>query len=111
MNVLRGDELPEGDPQRKYKCRVVFQGNNVRDESSQQAIFLELSSCPATMEAAKAADAYGLMPGNDSEQADAEQAYVQAKLGGKLVGGAMAQRMVRYDRSRLPTHPGPLWTP
>ena len=34
------------------------------------------------MEAAKAADCYGFFPGHPVEQADAEQAYTQAKLGG-----------------------------
>jgi hypothetical protein len=38
-------------------------------------MFQELSSCPATLEAAKTADAYGLCPGHNVEQADAEQAY------------------------------------
>ena len=42
----------------------------------------ELSSCPAAMEAAKAADCYGLAPGHDAQQADATQAYTQSKLGG-----------------------------
>ena len=45
-------------------------------------MFQDLGSSPATMEAAKAADAYGLCPGYDVEQADAEQAYVQADLKG-----------------------------
>ena len=27
--VLKGAELPEGDKRRKYKYRVVFQGNNI----------------------------------------------------------------------------------
>ena len=107
VNVIKGDELPEGDPGRKYKCRVVFQGNNVRDESPQQAMFLELSSCPATMEAAKAADIYGLLKGNETQQCDAEQAYVQAKLGGKLLGGATSlddipQTWVRLPREQWP---------
>ena len=31
VNVEKGSELPEGDPGRKLKCRVVFQGSNVRD--------------------------------------------------------------------------------
>ena len=34
------------------------------------------------MEAGKACDAYGLVAGNRIEQADAEQAYIQSKLGG-----------------------------
>ena len=54
-----------------YKGRAVFQGNNVRD----WAIFQELGSCPATMEAARCVDAYGLLPGHAVEQSDAEQAY------------------------------------
>ena len=34
------------------------------------------------MEAARSADAYGMSPGNDFEQCDAEQAYTQALLKG-----------------------------
>ena len=45
-------------------------------------MFQELSSCPAAMEAAKAADCYGLAPGNDTQQADAAMACTQSKLGG-----------------------------
>ncbi len=45
-------------------------------------MFQELSSCPATMEAAKCADAYGMFPGHCTQQADAEQAYTQSVLGG-----------------------------
>eukprot|EP00972_Heterocapsa_arctica_P014814 2183494-Heterocapsa_arctica.AAC.1 len=48
----------------------------------QAAIFNELSSTPATLEASKAVDAYGLMPDNSIGQCDAEQAYAQSKLGG-----------------------------
>ena len=44
------------------------------------ALFSELSSAPASMAAAKACDAYGLLPGFSCEASDAEQAYIQAKL-------------------------------
>ena len=64
------------------KGRAVFQGNHVRDEAGNWAIFADLGSSPATMEAAKAADAYGLLPGHAVEQSDAEQAYTQAWLTG-----------------------------
>jgi hypothetical protein len=80
--VEKNSELPDGHPNKKFKGRVVFQGNDVKDENWDVALFQELSSCPATMEAAKAADCYGLFPGHDIQQADAEQAYTQAKLGG-----------------------------
>ncbi len=45
-------------------------------------MFEELSSNPATTEAAKAADCYGLVPDHEVWQADAERAYTQSKLGG-----------------------------
>ena len=64
------------DPNRKYKGRVVFRGNNVKDQNYDQAIFAELGSAPATMEAGKAADAMGLLKGFTVEISDAEQAYL-----------------------------------
>ena len=57
--VEKGSELPKGHPDRKFKGRVVFQGNNVKDQVGDWALFEELSSAPATMEAGKAVDAYG----------------------------------------------------
>ena len=77
----KGSELPEGDPDRKFKGRCVVQGNDVRDENSHAAIFQELSSSPATSGAAKSVDAYGCMKGNETQQCDAQQAYVQSELG------------------------------
>jgi hypothetical protein len=41
-----------------------------------------MGSAPATLEASRAADAYGCFEGNDVEAADAEQAYIQADLKG-----------------------------
>ena len=79
---LKGSELKPGDPDRKLKGRFVFQGNNVKDENYNPALFEELSSSPATLQAMKCVDAYGSFPGNVIEQCDAEQAYIQAKLEG-----------------------------
>ena len=45
-------------------------------------MFQDLGSCPASMEASKAADCYGSVPDFDIEIADAVQAYVQAALQG-----------------------------
>ena len=70
------------NPLRKYKGRVVFQGNRVVNQYYDQAIFQDFGSAPATMEAAKIADFYGCGPGNCVETADAEQAYVQAEMKG-----------------------------
>ena len=59
-----------------------MKGCSVRDEFGNWALFQEMSSCPATMEAGKAADAYGMFEGHDVELADGESAYTQALLGG-----------------------------
>ena len=80
--VEKGSELPEGDKLRKFKGRTVFQGNNVRDENSDVALFSELGSSPATMEAGKAVDAYGSQPGHITQQNDGVQAYTQALMQG-----------------------------
>jgi hypothetical protein len=81
--VEKGYELPEGDPGRKFKGRVVLQGNNVRTENADLALFGELSSSPASMEAAKLADTVGLFPEYTCQIADAPQAYTQEKFRGK----------------------------
>ena len=46
------------------------------------AVFEELASSPAGMEASKFCDAYGLLPGHARMQANAEQAYTQADMAG-----------------------------
>ena len=74
----KGSGLPERDPDRKFKGRCVVQGNDVKDENSHAAIFQELSSSPATLEAAKSVDAYGCVKGNGAQQCDAQHAYVQS---------------------------------
>ena len=77
---LKGSELTGA--QRKYKGRVVFLGDRVRDQHGATAVFEEMPSSPASMEASRFCDAYGSLPGHIIMQADAEQAYPQAELGG-----------------------------
>ena len=91
--VEKNHELDPSDKRRKYKGRAVFQGNNVRDQDGNWAIFADLGSSPATMEAARAADAYGMLPGHAVQQSDAEQAYAQAWLTG-------TETWVRLPRDR-----------
>ena len=88
--VEKGSELPKGDKNRKWKGRVVFQGDQVRTQNYEVAIFSDMASQPATLEASAAADFYGLLEGNDTEVADAVQAYIQA-------------RSVSYTHLTLPT--------
>ena len=80
--IEKGSELPADDPRRKFKYRVVFQGNRVVNQNWEVAIFQDLGSSPAAMEAGKAVDCYGCFEGHGCMQADAEQAYVQAELKG-----------------------------
>ena len=82
--VEKNSELPEGDPLRKFKGRLVFLGDQAKDPNWESAIFQEMASAPATMEAARIADAYGCAPGHTIEAADAEQAYIQAFLKGPV---------------------------
>ena len=82
--VEKGSELPAGDPARKFKGRCVFQGNRVTDQDYRHALFSDLGSAPATMQAAKVCDFIGLLPGNITMQCDAEQAYTQSDLGGDI---------------------------
>ena len=82
ITVEKNRELKPDDPARKYKARVVFQGNQVRNQDWDIALFQDLGSNPATMEASRAADCYGAAPRHEVEVADAEQAYIQAELRG-----------------------------
>eukprot|EP00974_Lingulodinium_polyedra_P002748 258002-Lingulodinium_polyedra.AAC.1 len=57
-------------------------GNRAVDLSYDAAIFQDLGSSPATLEASRAADADGAALGRASEVADDEQAYEQAEMSG-----------------------------
>ena len=46
----------------------MFHGNNVRGQDSDYALFAELGSSPASMEAAKLLDAFGSRPGLSKAQ-------------------------------------------
>jgi len=93
--VEKGAEPARGDPSRKFKGIVFWQGSQVEGATNDMAILSDLPSVPSSMEAAKAIDAYGFSPGNLVEQADAQQAYIQSELGG-------AASYVRLPRERQP---------
>jgi hypothetical protein len=80
--VEKGAEFPEGDVRRKWKYRVVFQGNMVVDQDWQAACFEQLASTPANLESSRYADLYALFPGHSVEARDVQQAYLQAELRG-----------------------------
>ena len=80
--VEKNSELAEDDPARKFKGRTVFLGDNVHDQNWEAAVFQDIGSSPATIEAGRVADCYGLAPGHEISTADGEQAYIQAELRG-----------------------------
>ncbi len=92
---LKGSELPEDHVNHNFKGRDVFLGNQVKDQNADHAIFSELSSSPAAMEASNACYAYGAIKRNAREIADAIRAYIQAKLLG-------IKTWVRLPRNRWP---------
>ncbi len=94
--VEKNCELPSTDVRRKFKGRVVFQGNQVKDENFEAAMFQEMGSAPATMEASKSCDFYSLLPGHFGEQADAESAYTQSRLSSNIM------TWVRFPRHEWP---------
>ena len=61
---------------------MVLGGHAVTDESWGAAQFHDLGSSPSSMSAGKFLDFYACLPGHSGEQADAEQAYLQAPFTG-----------------------------
>ena len=55
MCVERNAELPAGDPNRKFKGRSAFGGDRAFDDDGRLAVFQELGSSPATVEATRRA--------------------------------------------------------
>ena len=58
----------------KYKGRVVFRGNIVKDDSGSCAVFTEQGSSASQMTAAKIMDIISRVPGCDGQAADAVSA-------------------------------------
>jgi len=64
----------------RYKGRLCFRGDIVKDETGKPAIFQELSASPSNVTDLNASIAYGQVPGHKTTQADAVRAYIQAVL-------------------------------
>ena len=73
----------ETPSKRRYKGRIVFRGDCVKDQDGCDAVFQELSASPTAIHSVNCNLAYGCIPGNKTTQADAVRAYVQAKLKSK----------------------------
>eukprot|EP00973_Karenia_brevis_P066304 9215424-Karenia_brevis.AAC.1 len=70
---LNGAELEA--KYQKYKGRVVFCGDTVRDQPDDLAVFSEQGTSASHMAASTFLSAIGRMPGMSPEDADAGSAY------------------------------------
>ena len=64
----------------KYKGRVVFRGDQVKDEEGYRAVFSEQGTSASHLTAAKFLDTISRFPGMKGEEADATSAYTQVIL-------------------------------
>lgn len=71
----------ESKEQSKLKVRLVFRGDDTRDQNNQLALFRELKSIPATLATIHVVLWFGLRPNHKVTIADARKAYLQAPLG------------------------------
>ena len=60
--VVKGAELEDDDPRKIFKGRAVLDGSWVKDENYDVALFNEMASSPASMQAGEAVDAFRLQP-------------------------------------------------
>ena len=75
---LKNSEL---EPQfQKYKGRVVFRGDTVKDDSGSYAVFTEQGSSASQMTAAKVMDIISRLSGCAGQAADAISADTQVKM-------------------------------
>ena len=72
---LRHAELIKAN--QKYKGRVVFRGDDVKDETGFYAVFTEQGASASQVAAAKFRDTIARMPGMTGQAADAVKAYSQ----------------------------------
>ena len=64
----------------KYKGRVVFRGDIVKDDSASCAVFTEQGSSASQMTAAEVMDIISRLPGRAGQAIDAVSAYTQVKM-------------------------------
>ena len=83
-------ELPES--LRAYKGRVVFRGDQVRDESGFYAVFSEQGTSASHLAAAKFIDAIARFKDCDGENADATSAYTQVRFADLIRQGKTFQK-------------------
>ena len=91
----------------RYKGRIVFRGDNVKDEEGSFAVFSEQGTSASLMSAAKFSDAIARMPGCDGEDSDAVGAYTQItwEMATELLGlDVIPETWVSIPKHRRPKY-------
>ena len=98
---MKNAELPK--EYQSYKGRIVFRGDDIKDEEGFKAVFTEQSTSSAHMAATKFLDAIARFPGNDGEDSGARKAYTQIPLAeaARLLGmGVIPETWVSIPKNR-----------
>ena len=91
----------------KYKGRVVFRGDIVKDDSGSYAVFTEQGSSASQMTAAKVMDIISRLPGCAGQAADAVSSYTQVKMEDAPKLLKIPSSECPYIWIRLPRHKWP----
>ena len=105
-------KYPEGtDPNdMKYKGRVVFRGDQVKDHTGKFAVFIDQSTTASQMMGIKFLDVVARMPGCDGEDSDAVAAYTQVNLNEiDQLFGPEARNIQAETWLKTPKHQQPSW--
>jgi hypothetical protein len=73
---LKGSELTQGDPGRKWNGCVVFQGSNVKDQDSSVVVFQEMTPS-ASLARVEKFFGFASLGGHSVSQSDAPMAYAR----------------------------------
>ena len=91
----------------KYKGRVVFRGDIVKDDSVKNAVFTEQGSSASQMTAAKVMDIISRLPGCSGQAAYAVSACTQVKMEDSPTLFEVPKSVCPDIWIRLPKHRGP----
>ena len=91
----------------KYKSRIVFRDDIVKDDSGSYAAFTEQGSTASQMTAAEVMDIISRLPGCSGQAADAISAYTQVKMEDapkllKIPKSECPEIRIRLPRHKLP---------
>ena len=89
----------------RYKGRIVFRGDGVKDADGFYAVFTEQGASASHMSATKFVDTVAHFPGNTGEDSDAIGAYTQILLAdaARLLGiGVLPETWIKLPKDRQP---------